>query len=50
MTVFPDSPYGMSPTEQAIVPIMTGLRKQGYQLEFFTEGTVPPCTSRRASR
>ena len=41
MTVFPDSPYGMSPTEQAIVPIMTGLRKQGYQLEFFTEGTVP---------
>jgi hypothetical protein len=41
MTLFPDSPYGMSPTEQAIVPILTGLRKQGYQLEFFTEGTVP---------
>ena len=41
MVPFPDSPYGFSPTEQALVPIMTGLRKQGYQLEFFTEGTVP---------
>ena len=41
MTLFPDSPYGMSPTEQALVPILTGLRKQGYQLEYFTEGTVP---------
>jgi 2'-5' RNA ligase len=41
MVPFPDSPYGFGPTEQALVPIMTGLRKQGYQLEFFTEGTVP---------
>jgi 2'-5' RNA ligase len=41
MCPFPDSPYGFSPTEQALVPILTGLRKQGYQLEFFTEGTVP---------
>jgi Phage portal protein len=41
MVPFADSPYGFGPTEQALIPIMTGLRKQGYQLEFFTEGTVP---------
>ena len=41
MVVRPDSPYGFSPTEQALTPILTGLRKQGMQLEFFTEGTVP---------
>jgi Phage portal protein len=41
MVPFPDSPYGFGPVEQCIVPILTGLRKQAYQLEFFTEGTVP---------
>ena len=41
MVPFADSPYGFGPTEQALIPIMTGLRKQGYQLEYFTEGTVP---------
>lgn len=37
----PDSPYGFSIVEQAIIPIMTGLRKQAYQLEFFSETSVP---------
>jgi hypothetical protein len=41
MEPFPDSPYGFGPIEQCLVPILTGLRKQAYQLEFFTEGTVP---------
>jgi 2'-5' RNA ligase len=36
-----DSPYGFSMVEQCITPIMTGLAKQGYQLDFFREGTVP---------
>ena len=37
----PDSPYGFPIVEQALIPIMTGLRKQAYQLDFFNEGTVP---------
>ncbi len=41
MEPFADSPYGFGPVEQCIVPIMTGLRKQALQLEFFSEGTVP---------
>lgn len=36
-----DSPYGMSLVEQALLPIMTGLRKQAYQFEFFAENSVP---------
>ena len=36
-----DSPYGFSLVEQALIPIMTGLRKQAYQLSFFDESTVP---------
>ncbi len=36
-----DSPYGFSLVEQALIPIMTGLRKQAMQLDFFTESTVP---------
>lgn len=35
------SPYGFSPTEQAIVPIMAGLAKQQYTVEWFTQGSVP---------
>jgi len=36
-----DSPYGFPPAEQALVPVMSGLSKQGYQLDFFREGSVP---------
>ena len=36
-----DSPYGFSLVEQAIIPIMTGLQKQAFQLDFFKETTVP---------
>jgi 8-oxo-dGTP pyrophosphatase MutT (NUDIX family) len=36
-----NSPYGMSLTEMALMVIMTGLRKQAYQLEYYSEGTVP---------
>lgn len=35
------TPYGFSPIERAIVPIITGMRKQQYQLDFFDEGTIP---------
>ena len=36
-----DSPYGFSLVEQALIPIMTGLRKQAMQLDYFSESTVP---------
>ena len=36
-----NSKYGFSCVEMALVVIMTGLRKQAYQLEYFSEGTVP---------
>jgi hypothetical protein len=35
------TPYGFPPIEQALIPVMSGLQKQGYQLDFFREGTVP---------
>ena len=35
------TPYGYAPIEQALIPVMAGLQKQGYQLDFFREGTVP---------
>ena len=35
------TPYGFPGIERAIVPVMTGLRRQQYQLEFFSEGTIP---------
>lgn len=35
------TPYGFAPVEQALIPVMAGLQKQGYQLDFFREGTVP---------
>jgi 2'-5' RNA ligase len=35
------SPYGMPPIEQALVPVMSGLSKQGWQLDFYREGSVP---------
>lgn len=33
--------YGFPPIERALVPVMTGLQKQGYQLDYYREGTVP---------
>jgi 8-oxo-dGTP pyrophosphatase MutT (NUDIX family) len=35
------TPYGFPPIERALVPVMAGLQKQGYQLDYFREGTVP---------
>jgi 8-oxo-dGTP pyrophosphatase MutT (NUDIX family) len=36
-----DSPYGFAPIERALIPVMAGLQKQGFQLDFYREGTVP---------
>jgi hypothetical protein len=33
--------YGQSPLERVIIPAMAHLRKQQYQLDFFTEGSIP---------
>jgi ADP-ribose pyrophosphatase YjhB (NUDIX family) len=35
------TPYGMPPIERALIPVMSGLQKQGFQLDYFREGTVP---------
>ena len=35
------TPYGFPPVERALVPIMTGLNRQGWQMDYFREGTVP---------
>jgi 8-oxo-dGTP pyrophosphatase MutT (NUDIX family) len=35
------TPFGHSFLERALVPIMAGINKQQYQLDFFAEGTVP---------
>jgi len=35
------TPYGFSPIEQALLPITIGLQRQGYLLDFYSEGTVP---------
>jgi SPP1 gp7 family putative phage head morphogenesis protein len=35
------TPYGDPPIERALVPVISGLQKQAYQLDFFKEGTVP---------
>lgn len=35
------TPYGFPPIERALIPIMTGLQKQGYQYDFFGESSVP---------
>lgn len=35
------TPYGFAPIEQALVPILSGLQRQKWQLDFFSEGTVP---------
>jgi 8-oxo-dGTP pyrophosphatase MutT (NUDIX family) len=41
LTVRRESPYGSPPVERALLPIISGLQKQEYQLSYFTEGTVP---------
>lgn len=35
------TPYGFPPVERALIPVMSGLQKQAYQLDFFKEGTIP---------
>lgn len=35
------TPYGFPPIERAMIPVLSGLQKQGYQLDYFREGTVP---------
>lgn len=35
------TPYGMPPIERALIPVMSGLQKQGFQLDYYREGTVP---------
>jgi len=39
----PDSPYGFSLVEMCLIPVMTGLQKQAYQLDYFNESSVPRC-------
>ena len=36
-----ETPYGLPPVERALLPIISGLQKQEFQLDYFTEGTVP---------
>jgi 8-oxo-dGTP pyrophosphatase MutT (NUDIX family) len=36
-----ETPYGFPPVERALLPIISGLQKQEFQLNYFTEGTVP---------
>lgn len=35
------TPYGQAPIERCIVPVITGLRKQQYAMDFFLEGSIP---------
>jgi hypothetical protein len=35
------TPYGLSCIEQALVPILSGIQRQQFQLDFFSEGTIP---------
>ena len=36
-----ETPYGFPPVEQALLPIICGMQKQEFQLDYFTEGTIP---------
>ncbi len=36
-----ETPYGFPPVERALLPIISGLQKQEFQLDYFTEGSVP---------
>jgi 8-oxo-dGTP pyrophosphatase MutT (NUDIX family) len=35
------TPYGFPPVERALIPVMSGLQKQAFQLDYFKEGTIP---------
>jgi SPP1 gp7 family putative phage head morphogenesis protein len=35
------TPYGFPPIERSVIPVITGLRKQQFQMDFFDEGTIP---------
>lgn len=35
------TPYGFAPTEKALVPILSGLNRQNWQLQSYSEGTIP---------
>ena len=35
------TPYGFPPVERALIPIYTGLQKQSFQYDWFSESTVP---------
>ena len=35
------TPYGQSPLERCIVPVITGLRRQQYQMDYYLEGSIP---------
>lgn len=35
------TPYGFPPLEQALIPALTGIQRQQYQLGYFSEGSVP---------
>jgi hypothetical protein len=35
------TPYGQAPMERCIVPVITGLRRQQYQMDYYLEGTIP---------
>jgi 8-oxo-dGTP pyrophosphatase MutT (NUDIX family) len=35
------TPYGFPGIERALIPVVTGLKKQQYALDFFSEGSIP---------
>ncbi|MFF4403595.1 phage portal protein [Streptomyces sp. NPDC001404] len=35
------TPYGFTPLEQAIVPVLAGMQRQQYQLGYYADGSVP---------
>lgn len=35
------TPYGFPPVERCLLPISTGLKRQQYLLDYFTEGSIP---------
>ena len=35
------TPYGFPGLERAIIPVLTGIKKQQYAMDWFTEGTIP---------
>lgn len=35
------TPYGFACIEKALVPMLSGLQKQKYQLDYFSEGSIP---------